>query len=263
MGRGADLVYNMVSLFFVMATLVVVVVVGVVLLQAPDEGDALALLPTVAPTRTPTDTPIPTLTDTATPTGLPPTFTPTPTNTLTPTITPTLTSTITPSPTLTDTPSVTPTPAASDTPTLTPTFTLTPSPTGPTPTFTPSVSPFLFDLRDAITYRANFANTAGCNWQGIGGQVLALDGTPFQGNLQVRAFNSQTDRVVPIGSNSLYGEGSGWEITVDVRVNSQLYFVQLESIGGTQLSPRIQVQFNSNCDFNTAIVNFIQTRPAS
>jgi hypothetical protein len=137
------------------------------------------------------------------------------------------------------------------------------TPTGATATYTPSQSPFLFDLRDPLTYRANFANTAGCNWQGVGGQVLNQNGTPYTGQLQVRAYNSQIDRVVSIGTNSLYGETSGWEIPLDVNINSQLYFLQLESINGTRLSPVVQLQFNSDCNFNVGIVNFIQTRSAS
>jgi hypothetical protein len=259
-GRNSDLLYNLISIFFLLATVVTVGVVGALMLQPPPERDLSALLPTVVPSRTPTLTPTPTLTFTASPTSLPPTFTPTPTHTLTPTITPTFTPTISPSPTITDTPSITPTPVATDTPTITPTFTPSPTATGSTATFTPSQSPFLFDLREPVTYRANFANTAGCTWQGVGGQVLGVDGTPYTGQLQVRAYNNQIDRVVAIGTNSLYGQTSGWEIPLDTNINNQIYFLQLESINGTRLSPVIQLQYTNSCDFNVGIVNFIQTR---
>jgi len=269
--RSSDRVYNLVTAFALLGTILVIGGTAAIVMTTPPRGISPAeqtqvaalLLPTLTPSATWTLTPTATLTHTP----LPPTFTPTPTETLTPTPTPTPTFTFTPTATITDTPaptltpSTTPTPSASDTPT--PTFT----PTGPTPTFTASPFPFLFRLRDPVQYVRNFANSAQCAWQGVGGQVINLNGTPFVGNLLVHVFNNNFSGKVPIGSNSLYGapgpngENSGWEIRVENSVNSQLYFVQLESPNGVQVSETVQVQFNSSCDGNAAIVTFVQTRP--
>lgn len=259
MGRGSAGLYNFISVFFLLATVIALVIFGVLFTQDPasrggGEPVDAALLPTTAalPTATPTRRLPPTL---------PPTFTPTPTHTETPT----QTSTPTPTPTLTltasQTPSVTPTLAATFTPSASPTDAPTATPTGPTATYTPSLSPFLFRLREPVQYVQNFANAAGCNWQGVGGQVVGLDGTQYsRGNLQVRVFNDVFDRTAPVGSNSLYGEISGYEVQVGNQIDTTAYFVQLETINGTAVSDRIQVRFRASCAGNVATVNFIQQR---
>ncbi len=93
--------------------------------------------PTATATRTPTRTPTPTATATRTPTP-----------TATATRTPTATSTRTPTATSTRTPTPTPTATATRTPTATSTRTPTPTstPTPPSPTPTPTLPPFGWDL---------------------------------------------------------------------------------------------------------------------
>jgi hypothetical protein len=124
----------------------------------------------------------------------------------------------------------------------------------------------VFNQRDQVLFTTNFANSAQCAWQGIGGQVIDLNGVPFVGQLVVHVYNSNFDRKVNIGSNSFYGtsgpngENSGFEVQVGNAIDTQLYFVQLESSNGAQYSDTIQVQFPSSCDGNVAIINFIQTR---
>jgi len=261
MGRGTDRIYNIISIIMLIATVVTIVVVAVMFTSEPSDDDLIAGLPTLIPTFTPTFTYTPSNTPTATNTSLPPTFTPTPTNTLTPSPTFTITPSITASVTITNTPQATLTPSITPTPSITFTFTPTATPTGATATYTPSVSPFLFDLREPVSFTANFANTAGCNWQGVGGQVIAFGGAPYNAApLQVRAYNSTVDRVVGIGSNNLYGEVSGWEIPLDTSVNNQIYFVHLETQNGTRISPVVEVNFNGQCNFNVGIINFLQTR---
>jgi len=128
-------------------------------------------------------------------------------------------------------------------------------------TLTPSQIPFPFIIRDSVRFTANFANNNGCNWQGIGGQVLNANGQPFQGaTLQVRAFNENGsfETTAPIGFNSFYGQQTGWEIRTGNAAEAALFFVQLESPTGTQISPLYQLQFPGNCEGNVAIVNFIQ-----
>ena len=253
LGEGRTLILNLISLLSVILTIVWVIVVIILMLQPPPVEVSIepTLVPTltITPTFTPSNTPPPpTWTNTPLPTD-------TPTVTLSPTLTITPTNTITNTPGPTNTPSITPTPSTSPTPLPTAT------PTGPTPTFTPSISPFPYDLRSPVTFTANFANSLGCEWQGMGGTVVDINGSPFgAGTLRVHAFNSDFDALADVGSNSLYGAGSGWEIVVDNVINNRLYFVQLETVNGTVVSPTISVQFPSDCNQNAAILGFIQTR---
>lgn len=110
---------------------------------------------------------------------------------------------------------------------------------------------------------ANFANTAACNWQGIGGVVLDKDGNPYSKQLIVRGiYNNGTtpDIVVTTGSSSAYGGPSGFEIKFANRAEVAVYYVRVETVNGTQVSPLIQVAFSADCNANVGIVNFIQTR---
>ncbi len=157
---------------------------------------------------------------------------------------------------MTFTPSNTPTPLA--------TFTPQPSatPTGPSQTPSPTISPYPFKLReDAVILTQNVMNTAGCAWQGLGGQVFGLDGNPLPG-LQIHIFGADgdIDSFRQSGENSLYG-AAGWEQPVGNTISARTYFVQLLSPQGTPVSERIQVTFPSDCTQNLAIVNFVQTRP--
>lgn len=251
-------VYNIIALIFFILTIAVIVVVGVMLVTPLEE--AVADLPTTVPddlfpTLTPTFTHTPTFTPT-----FPPTFTPTftATYTLTPSMTPSHT------PTITFTPSITPIPSLTFTPSITPTAepdTPTPTPTGPTMTPVPSLSPYLFGAREGPQFSANMYNTLGCAWQGIGGQVFDLQGFEIpRGSYQVRVYGSGIETVVEIGTNSLYGIVSGWEVQVASGVNSNVYFVRLETVNSTPISEEVQVGFSSDCVANVARVNFAQLR---
>jgi hypothetical protein len=278
MGRGSNRIYNIISLVFLVLALLVLVFVGVRMAQPPVAvATPVAVLPTAvllpSLTPTPTDTPIPptaTFTVTPSPTNTE-TFTPSPTFTWT--LIPTLTTTPVP-PTLTPLPSATWFPSATITPSLTITFTLVPSQTpipsntsAPTATinsFTPQPtepppSPFPFRLRDPQpVYTLNFANSAGCAWQGIGGQVSDMAGLAING-IRVHVYGSGIDTFSTTGSNSLYGS-SGWEVPLANIVSTNVYFVELQSQGGTIISETVRVQFPGNCQQNLALVNFQQTR---
>lgn len=242
------------------AVLLAVIVVGIGIFfaaQQTAQDDVVAQqLPTlfVPPTATHT------LTPTSTPTMRPVTPTPsvTPSITIepsqTPTPTATLTVTRTPSPTITNTAAFTDTPPATNTPTRTPGPTQTPIPT------------FLFGLLEPVRYETNFANTLGCAWQGIGGQVFDLQGDEWtETALQVRISTQDNSfaRTVTIGTNSNYGARSGYEIQVDEQINDTLYFVTLLSPRGTALSDIVQVRFPAACDQNVAIINWAQQREAN
>jgi len=184
-----------------------------------------------------------------------PTFTPTFTETPTATYTPSLTPTITNTPGPTDTPSMTPTPSVSPTPQPTET------PTGPTPTLEPTLSPYLFALRSEIEFLAN-ANAAGCAWTGMNGSVLQQDGQPVTEQYRIRVFSDTGDfeSIVNTGSNTTFGDLSGWEVPVANVLSARTYFVRVESVGGTPISDNIRVTFPGDCAKNRAVVRFIQTR---
>lgn len=254
-------IYNILSVFLLLATVVAVVFFAVQLTQ-PLETQEAAVLPTQFVPPTATDTPVPTDTPTPRPTTAVPTDTPEPTDTVEPTETvppsdtpepsATPSNTITPSPTVTPTPSSTFTPENTDTPTPTPTA------TGPSPTSPP---PLPFGLQGEVTFGENLYNSAGCQWQGIGGQVLDINGDPYTRPLVVHVFNtSQTiDVRVNTGTNSNYGP-SGFEVQVGTTLTMETFFAELQTTNGTIISEPVQVDFPGICGQNAAIVTFQQLR---
>jgi hypothetical protein len=254
MGQGSARIFNVISLIFLLMSVGwIIYVVSRLLGPAPATEQSSVALPTaiVLPTLTLTNTPLPTSTSTST---LTPTITPIPSETPTQTPVPSASATITDTPGPTDTPAAT----ATTPPTFTPTQSETPS--GPTATFTPTISPFPFVLREnTVNFTQNFANTAGCAWQGIGGQVFDLNLQPLAG-YQIHVFGGDIDRFVRSGDNTNYGV-AGWEQQVSNAISSNTYYVELMSPQGTVISERVQVSFPSDCARNLALVNFIQTRP--
>jgi hypothetical protein len=185
---------------------------------------------------------------------LPPSFTPvTPTLPVTPTIPPTNT-TAPGTPTNTLFPSITPSQpaAAPGTATGLP-ASLTPIAIGDTP------SPFPFSLREPVSLTSNFANSAGCLWQGVGGQVFDVNNQPLTG-VRVHVFGPGIDTYAVSGSNTLYGQ-SGYEVSVANTTSLTAYIVELQSPTGTVISDQVQINFTATCQQNLALVNFKQTRP--
>ncbi len=262
-GEGRNRVFNLLTMLFLLFTvicLVLTVIFAAGLMPVPFLAPRAVTIPDVALVPTPTITHTP----------IPPTWTFTPSKTPTATSTPTASPSVTPSLTITstagptETPSITPTATGTFTETPTETFTPSVTPTGPTPTYTPTASPFPFILRGGVVFTANFANTAGCAWQGVGGQVFGLGGQGLLG-YQVRVTGPGLGEggagvIVGTGSNTLYGS-SGWEVYVSGQTNNNTYFVELISPSGTVVSPAVQVSFPNNCAQNLALVNFDQTRP--
>lgn len=252
---GRSNLFNVVSLVFLVLTFGMVLFVIIKFVSpAPVKVEGAVATVAVFPTLTPSNTPRPTL---------PPTFTDTPLPSNTPTDTATATLTPSPSPTITDTPGPTDTPSITPTPPDTATFTPTWTPTGPTPTFTPSPNPFPFNLKDnQVIFTKNTYNTAGCAWEAVAGRVFDKNGVdlPPSSGYQVHVFNTSFDLRRSVGSNSLYGGQSGWEVNVDNKINNQTYLVELETPQGTVVSPRITVTFPSDCERNVALVYFYQQR---
>ncbi|GAB5491119.1 MAG: hypothetical protein Phog2KO_13340 [Phototrophicaceae bacterium] len=251
-GTGTNRTYNIISLGFVVAAVFACIITLLLLLLGNDGSDdeVAFVLPTeiVIPSATLTETPLPR-------TELPASFTPTftPTGTIAPTLTPTATFTI--SPTVPPSETITTTPLA----TLTPTETLTGVPTLGTPP--PSPSPFLFALQVPPSFEPN-RNASGCAWQGIGGQVLDLEGNAYGNQLQISVIGGglPAEIFATNGANTLYGAG-GFELQVANSINTQTYFVQLKTTLGTPVSDVIQVPFTGVCEGNLAVLTFQQTRP--
>jgi hypothetical protein len=259
---GASRLYNIIAIVFLILSILACIGVVAWVVSTPAPPAAAVAIPTqiVLPTLTPsatltatpraTNTPLPTFT-------LVPSITPLPSATpITPTATLTLTTTPTPLPTITitNTPGPTPTSTVTLTATNTDIPTALPSPTGPTP------SPFPFQLRgNQVQYLANFANTAGCAWQGIGGQVFDVNGNPLDG-IQVAVYNQSFNQITQSGTNSFYGAG-GWEVTVGTAAAPQQFIVELRSQLGVTISNPVNVSFPGDCGQNVAVVNFDQTRP--
>lgn len=156
-------------------------------------------------------------------------------------------------------PSTTPTfppPTATRTPTSTPTDTATP---GPPPTGTNTRAPFPFtkDPRSP-EYMQNFANSAGCNWLGIAGQVFDLDGNPVGGGqYRVHIWGSGIDGRPLVGGSTAYGP-AGWEQFIFDAPAVRDLNVQLETVNGTAVSQVYQVQTRASCNQNLTLFNFIQ-----
>jgi len=259
-GTGMDRTYNFISIGFLIAGALVCIgtFVFVLIGGGNDNGGftSLSELPTefIPPTFTPSTTP--TFTRTPLPTTIPDTATPTETPTRTVTFTPTATT----SPTLSPTPTITTTTL----PTATPTETDTPAPTLGTPP--PSPSPYLFALSNEVVYTSNL-NSSGCTWQGIGGQVLDLNGNAYPAQLTIKITGGGLAQPLTAvsGDNTLYGPG-GYEVQLANGINTQIYTVQLVSVSGngtieTPVAEPVQVTFPGTCEGNLALVTFQQTRP--
>ncbi len=197
---------------------------------------------------------------TFTPTLEGPTPNPTWTTTPLPTVTGTATITSTPTETTTPTPTDTPTPTETSTPTETPEPTSTPEPTNtPEPVVEPTRAPFDYVLRGGtVTYTANYANAAGCDWLGIAGLVFDTRGRHRVG-VTVHLTGGGLDVRTTSGSKLEYGQ-SGWEFYLDNHPKEGTFSVQLETPGGAALSERITVRTVANCESNLALLVFDQVQ---
>lgn len=214
-------------------------------------GDALAGVPTLVPTRprggqggTPS----------ADGTSFIPTLPPAWTATNTPTVTLTPLASHTPTETATRT-AVPPTATTTFTPSKTP----TPTATGPTPTPSNTRSAFGFTLQPGSpAYIANIANTNGCNWFGISGQVFDLQNKGVVG-LFVRVEGGGVSFDSPTGSAPKYGS-SGYEVSLGTApaTTTGTYKIQLRNGAGQPLSDTYVVPTFQDCNRNQVLINFVQ-----
>lgn len=217
----------------------------------PPTPVSIAVLPTS--TATPTFSTFPTFPPTATASR-------TPTNTPQPTDTPAATFTET----FTDTPQATATDDLTQIAQLTekvptntsePTNTFTPV---PTPSKTRSVFPFTVQ-GGGPTPTQNYANSAGCNWMGIAGQPLNLDGNGIP-QMMVHLEGGGIDADAITGSKNAYGPG-GYEFFLNNRPvqTTGEYRIQLfDRDGKTPLSDVVVVDTYADCSRNLLLVYFVQ-----
>lgn len=158
------------------------------------------------------------------------------------------------------TPSPAPTEGATPTPHATSTQTPTsqPTPTGISqpPGATHTLARYPFTVQDgAVTYTQN-PNDRGCDWLGIAGQVLGLDGGAVPG-LPISVKGEDFEWIAFSGSATQWGE-SGFEVELDSTPREAEFEVQLLNTTGLALSEVVIVRTLASCDHNVAIINFVQ-----
>ncbi len=184
-----------------------------------------------------------------------------PTETLEPTIPVSDTPTLEP---LTDTPTATATvdltqiaQLTASVPTNTPVPTNTSAPT-PTPSKTLSAFPFTVQGGGPAPI-PNFANSAGCNWMGIGGQAFSSDGNPIVGYV-VHLQGGGLDQDTFTGTKTAYGPG-GYEFFLNnrpVQSTGEFKVQLLNEKGNVPLSDVVVVNTFADCSKNLLLVNFVQ-----
>ncbi len=223
-----DRLFNVLSLVMLALTLITVLCYIMIAINPylpfnpfPPPPRQIAVVATNTPSPTPESLPIAT-------------WTPTPT----PTITPTPPATFTPTPTRPPTP-ITP----SATPTNTPT---------PTPRVTRSPWPFTYE----IVYETPLY---GCNWLGIAGTVVDIDGNHLRG-YPIHVWGGGIDVVVNSGDKQNYGD-SGWEqfLLNNPQELRGVFRVQIHDKNNPNhlpVSQEIALDFSGLCSQSLAVITF-------
>ena len=246
---------------FNVLTVLVLIMTGLMIACYATVFVAPGIMPSqLKPGAQPLATAAPPPTETPTATGVPvadlqPTWTPS--STPEPSTTPTPRGTPTPSFTPSQTPTWVPTRTPTPTPTFTPTRTNTPTP-GPSPTPAPTRSAYPFTIAPGSpSYIQNWANSAGCNWLGVAGQVFDLQGNPVADGAYMIWAHPPVDYQTFTGGARNYGP-SGWEVYLNDRPQVANYRIQLFSPTGTPVSEVIEFQTWASCSQNLVIINFVQ-----
>jgi hypothetical protein len=241
---GISGVFNLLAIVFLVLSCVSLVCVGAVFANPGILPEAFQPQPIPA---TITLIPTPTATNTSVYPTFPPTWTPE-----TPTVTSTREIIDTATATATETPRVT------RTNTRVPSRTPTRTPAGPTATKTPTRSTFQYTLQSGSpSYLANFANTAGCNWMGIAGQVFNMSGQAVVG-LLVHLDGGGLNYDSYTGSKTAYGPG-GYELYLNDHAvqTTNVYHIQLRN-QGAPVSDTYVINTFADCNKNLILVNFAQ-----
>ncbi|MBG7609313.1 MAG: hypothetical protein IZT55_00465 [Anaerolineae bacterium] len=152
-----------------------------------------------------------------------------------------------------------------------PTATLPPleEPTATIEGAAPSESDMPFVLHDGNpNYVPNLYHAdLGCNWMGIGGQVISLNGAPVIGvvvKLGGQIAGQSLDLVTVSGIATQYGP-AGYEfdltdIVSGPTASSQSMWVQLVDQASLPMSDKIYFDTFEDCDQNTTLIYFKQAR---
>jgi hypothetical protein len=126
-----------------------------------------------------------------------------------------------------------------------------------TPSATPPPPPFAL-LRTGIVYTTH-AGTEGCAYSGIAGSVVDFDGQPLNG-YTVWITGETVDSRLITGSSNFYGAG-GFLLQVGDTAETKPYAAQvLAQDGITPLSEPVTFLTRDVCEFNVALVRFVQVR---
>lgn len=163
------------------------------------------------------------------------------------------------------------TPSPTPTETLIPTATFLPPPltVSPSPTLRPTATPggYAFVPQegspDAIPY--SIYSDVGCNYMGVGGRVLGLDGSPITPGVIVRLSGTLEGRRVNMdtlsGTVTEYGEsGFGFQLADHPIASNGGLYVQLLDQSYLPMSDRIFFNTYDTCDRNLIFVTFRQMR---
>lgn len=147
------------------------------------------------------------------------------------------------------------------TPVNTPPATTTPKPVLPAASPTPNTIIFRTQTGGPAYAPNVFHQESGCNWMGVGGQVLGENGAPMQ-NLVVELGGILSGGKVSMlkltGTSPMYGEG-GYEFTLaDRPLNSdQTLWLQVTDLENTPLSEKVYFSTYEDCNLNMIIINFV------
>ena len=139
-----------------------------------------------------------------------------------------------------------------------------------TPTFVPSSVPstatpipYSFAIQSGTPIQTqNFANSSGCAWQGIAGQVFDTNGNPLK-NIVVKAggtWNGATVNILGMtGIATGYGEG-GYELVLGSKVvaSTNTVWVQILDLSGNPISQKVNISTSTDCTKNLVLLNFKQ-----
>lgn len=158
-----------------------------------------------------------------------------------------------------------------------PSLTATPSPTFQLPAITVSPSPTLRATAtpggyafvpqegspDAIPY--SIYSDIGCNYMGVGGRVIGLDGSPVTPGVIVRLAGRLEGRRISMdtlsGTATEYGEsGFGFQLADAPVASSGGLYVQLLDQAYLPMSDQIYFDTYDTCDKNLIFITFRQVR---
>lgn len=129
------------------------------------------------------------------------------------------------------------------------------------PIITKNATPFPFVLSaGSPAYISNIANSNGCAWFGMAGQVINLQQQGIVGFfVHVEGGGINVD--APTGSVPKYGS-SGWEVTLGSAPidSTNTYKVQLRNGAGVPQSDTIHIPTYNDCTRNHILISFVQVR---